>query len=129
MTLMELLVPAAIALVGTITTTLAARRLDKAKANKEESSAFLVWTQEFRDAMNRAIAESEKTKEELRKSNQRIDELEVKMEEANKCNDSLQDELDQVKREKVQLQERVAVLEDENNQLRILIEELRKKKR
>ena len=72
---------------------------------------------------------TKKTKEELRKSNQRIDELEVKMEETNKCNDILQNELDQVKREKVQLQERVAVLEDENNQLRILIEELRKKKR
>ena len=129
MTITELMIPAAIALVGTIITTLAARRLDKAKASKEESSAFLEWTKEFRDAMNRAIAESEKTKEELKKSNQRIDELEVKMEETNKCNDSLQNELDQVKREKVQLQERVTVLEDENNQLRILIEELRKKKR
>lgn len=129
MTLSELLIPAIIALLGSVITTIAARKLDVAKANKEDSSAFLVWAQEFRDAMGKSNIELEKTKVSLVLANNRIDELEFKMEEANKCNDSLQIELTRVKEEKSKLQDRVTVLEQENNALRIQIDELRKRKK
>lgn len=129
MTLMELLIPAIFALVGSIITTVAARKLDLSKANKEDSSAFLVWAQEFRDAMTKATIETEKAKLSLDLANKRIDDLEFKMDEATKCNNSLQIELRQVKEEKLKLQDRVTILEQENNQLRIQIDELTKRKK
>lgn len=129
MTLAELIIPALIALTGTIITTIAARRFDKARSNKENSDAFLSWAKEFKSAQDKTEILLEKTRDQLEKAKDQINELEQRIVGVVNCNDLLQKELDIVKIEKTTLQERVKVLEEENIELQKRVHELIEKEK
>lgn len=97
------------------------------KADADNSESFLKWTEEFRNAKIETDKKLTETQAEYQGAMLRIISLEDQVSEVISCNNSLEKELEQVKREKIVLQNRVKVLEDENLILRDEINRLKKK--
>lgn len=102
-------------------------KTEEAKADTETSESFLKWTEEFRNAKIETDKKLSETQAEYQRAMLRIISLEDQVSEVVSCNNSLEKELEQVKREKIVLQNRVKVLEDENLILRDEINRLKKK--
>lgn len=105
----------------------ASMKKELAEKRKYESDSFLSWTKEFRDAKIETDEKLEETQHHYETAMLRIFELEKRVTEVVSCNNSLEKELDLVKTEKLVLQGRVTVLEDENRILKDEIALLKKK--
>ena len=90
------------------------KKLEQAKAQSYDSKSFLEWAQEFRNVKNQTDQKLSETQTKYEQAMIRIIGLEDQVSSVISCNNSLEKELEQVKREKAALQNRVQVLEDEN---------------